>query len=89
MHLLLEELGAVFGWCKAVMIESHNRIICKDGMTRVVVERMLVIEHYWTLLYWPATEKTFCRWILSRKPLIILVGYMSRNRGLHWDRKRR
>lgn len=40
------------------------------------------------LKYWLAEEKTFYRWILSNRPLIILAGYMSRNRGLHWDRKR-
>ena len=45
-------------------------------------------EYHWLLLYWPAVEKSFYRWILSREPLIIMAGYMSRNRGLHWDRKR-
>lgn len=45
-------------------------------------------QYLWCLLYWPFVEKYFYHWILSRKPIIILAGYMSRNRGLHWDRKK-
>ena len=41
------------------------------------------------LKYWPAADKKFSPWPLSRRPIIILAGYMSRNRGRHWDRKRR
>lgn len=42
----------------------------------------------WRLLYWPAAGKVFYCCVLSRKPLVIRSGYMSRIRGLHWDRKR-
>ena len=55
---LKEMLGAVYGWCRRVMIECHNKIVCEDGWVRIVVQRYLVNEYSWRLLYWPAEEKS-------------------------------
>ena len=89
MHELLELLGGVYGWCWIERLERRTRIRNENNIVVTYFELWAVREYSWCFLYWPAEEKRPCRWILSRRPIIILAGYMSRNRGLHWDRKRR
>ena len=45
-------------------------------------------EYYWSILYWPAPRRYVVRPVLLNRPLTILSGFKSRNRGRHWDRKR-
>ena len=84
MKELYEMLGAVYGWCWIRLYEYKVRYV--EGWA--FYERVPIRDYAYTFKYWSAEEKRPCRWILSRKPIIILAGYMSRNRGLHWDRKR-
>lgn len=39
------------------------------------------------LLYWPAKRQSLPKWIIDRRPLVVLAGYMSRARGIHWKRR--
>jgi len=87
MMELFEMLGAVYGWCWVERLEMRQRFEHKEGLTVVHQDWYAFREYSWNFLYWPARRKKFSPWILTWKPLIILAGYMSRNRGLHWDRK--
>lgn len=44
-------------------------------------------EYTWDFLYWPSSEQYFLRWILPRKPLVIMAGFMSRARGRRFNRR--
>jgi len=85
MQELLEYLGGVYGWCWFRLYEYKVRYV--EGWA--FHERVPIRDYAYTFKYWPAADNKFYPWILSRRPIIILAGYMSRNRGLHWDRKRR
>ena len=53
------------------------------------LEIMGYIEYVWLLLYWPVSgHNSMCKRVLSRRPLVILAGYMSNNRGRLWNRRR-
>lgn len=87
MDNLFEMLGAVYGWCKRLVVTYRQRIICDDGWTRVYVQRYQINEYSWRLLYWPALIRRIRRPVLDRRPLVTRAGFMSESRGLHWDRK--
>jgi len=56
----------------------------------VLVPSEYTMVWVWHFLYWPNRDRVRVPVIvLLRIPLVILAGYMSRSRGLHWDRKRR
>jgi len=40
------------------------------------------------LVYWRAADQRIPIHVRDRRPVVILAGYMSEARGLHWDRKR-
>ena len=41
------------------------------------------------VLWWPIVQVSeLLHQVVSRKPMDILAGYMSKYRGLHWNRKR-
>ena len=40
------------------------------------------------LLYWPAKRQSLPKRTIDRRPLVVLAGYMSEARGIHWKRKR-
>ena len=47
----------------------------------------LLREYVYRLKYWPVELKIIVWLCRCRRPLVIRAGYMSRSRGLHWDRK--
>lgn len=68
--------------------DEKRRYVQKCRMALFKKLGAVLYENGYRVRYWPALEKSFYRLIIRKKPDIILAGYMSRNRGLHWDRKR-
>jgi len=75
-----------FQACDSYLLAERNRYIHECRLRLFESFGAVLDENGFSIAYWRPAVCRVLKQVMDRMPIVILAGYMSRERGRHWKR---